>query len=109
VEEQYYDFFSFSQQWRQRHVSGTSRRDVRLTITDFFKDSQDKAFLDTLVLMTKTLQFIEISVTIFQSLELNIPEYRIFKNSTYKRGGELLEIYLPKTTYFFLIRTEMYN
>jgi hypothetical protein len=93
----------------QRHVSGTSRRDVRRTVTDFYKRSHDKAFLDTLVLTTKILRFIETSVTIFQSIELNIPEYGIFKNSIFKRGGESLEIILPKITYFFLMRTEMYD
>ena len=93
----------------QRHVSGTSHRDVRRKVADFSKDSQDKAFLDTLVLTTKTVRFIETSVTIFQSIELNIPEYGTFKDSTHKRGGELLEIILPKITYFFLMRTEIYN
>ena len=93
----------------QRHVSGTSHRDVRRTFTDFFKDSQDKAFLDTLVLTTKTLRFIGTSVTISQPLEFNITEYGLFKDSINKRGGELIEAILPKILYFLLMRKEMYN
>lgn len=109
-EVQYYDLVQvLTAVTSQIHVSGTQRCDIRRTVTDFSKDSQDKAFLDTLVLTTKTVRFIETSVTTFQSIDLNITEYAIFKDASYKRGGELLEIILPNITSLFLMSTEMHN
>ena len=107
-EEQHYYFFLCSP---SGVTEGTSlgRHDDWRQVTDFSKNTQDKTFLDTLVLETKTLRFIGNYVTIFQSTERNIPEYWIFKASTIKRGGELFEIILPKIMYCFLMRMEMYN